>query len=286
MTSGASAAIGAESRVLGVIGDPVRHSLSPLLHNAAYRALGLDISYFAFAVPAGQAGPAISGARALGLLGLSVTTPHKADAARHADQRSALVERLGAANTIVFRAGVALAESTDGIGLVRDVQIACGFSPAGRVCAVLGAGGAGRAVIAALAEAGASSVIVVNREPSRALAAVELAPGVARVGTLQEAVAAELVVNATSIGLSASRVGSGEDPGLALARHLHSGQLVLDLVYRPAETSFLAAAARAGARTRNGLGMLVHQAARQVELFTGHEAPVEAMWQALAGEAR
>ena len=277
-------AVSSSTAVLGVIGDPVRHSLSPALHNAAYQALGLDLLYLAFPVASGEAARAISGARALGFVGLSVTTPHKADAARHADQRSPLVERLAAANTIVFRSGIASAESTDGPGLLRDLRQACDFEVKGKVCAVLGAGGAGRAIIAALADAGAASVLVVNRSLARGAAALALAPQVASIASLEDSAKAELVVNATSIGLLGTSVDRPDDPGVGLARFLHRGQLVVDLVYRPAKTPFLLAAVRAGARTRNGLGMLVQQAGLQVELFTGEPAPLQAMWETVRSQ--
>ena len=156
-------AITASTRYAGVIGDPVRHSLSPTLHNAAYEALGLDVSYGAYEVRNGQAGDALRGAKAMGFVGLSVTTPHKDDVARAADARTRRVELLGAANSIAFRDGVALADSTDGAGLLADLAHACGFSPSGARCAVLGAGGAARAIVLSLADAGATQIRVVNR---------------------------------------------------------------------------------------------------------------------------
>jgi shikimate dehydrogenase len=270
--------IRASTGIVGVVGDPVRHSLSPVLHNAAYRALGLDLIYCAFPVPKGHFGQALVGARALGVLGLSVTTPFKDDAARLCDERSALVERLGAANTIVLSTGVSVAESTDGAGLIADLYNAWGFDPRGRDCSVLGAGGAARAVIAALGDAGARSITVWNRTQERAVSAARLSP-VGHAGSLEEACAGELVVNATSIGL-----GAGADDGAAFAASLSPGQFVVDLVYRPAVTPFLLAAASLRANVRNGLGMLVHQAARQVELFTNERPPIEAMWEAARAE--
>ena len=142
------------TELVGVIGDPVRHSLSPVLHNAAFAALGLDWAYVAFPVARTDVAVALAGARALGMRGLSVTMPHKEAVARAADQRSRAVERLGAANTVVVRSGIAVAETTDGAGLLDDLRENAGFDATGRTCAVVGAGGAARAVVLALAEAG------------------------------------------------------------------------------------------------------------------------------------
>lgn len=271
------------TKFVGVIGDPVSHSLSPRLHNRAYRALGLDLCYGAFRVREGEAPSAIDGALALGFRGLSVTTPHKDAAARHADQRTDEVAKLNAANTIVFDAGVAVAHSTDGIGLLHDLDQHFGFDPNGQSCAVIGAGGAARAIILALARASASEVIVVNRNRSRATAAGALAPDVVRIGTLEEMGNAQLVVNATSLGLG---VPAG-DPDVAatassFAASLHRGQIAIDISYRPARTLFLEAAEARGAQIRNGLGMLVHQAAEQVRLFTGEAAPLAEMWDSVS----
>jgi len=267
------------TRLCALIGDPVAHSLSPLLHEAAYAALGVDLRYLAFSVAPGEAAAALSGAAALGLVGLSVTTPHKDGIAAAADTRSAVVERLGAANTVVFRQGLSVAESTDGPGLLDDLARALSFSPAGARCAVLGAGGAARGVVVALADGGAESVLVVNRTPARARTAAALAGERGRVGEAAELGGVDLVVNATSLALQAG--GEAEALGASLAAALRPGQLAVDLAYHPARSPFLAAAATRGATVRNGLGMLVHQAARQVELFTGGEAPVAAMWAAV-----
>ena len=267
----------------GVIGDPVRHSLSPTLHNAAYAALGLDVIYCAFVVHEGDAEVALAGAKALGFVGLSVTTPHKDAIAKAADQRTHRAEILGAANSVAFKDGASIAECTDGDGLLADLVRACSFRAEGARCAVLGAGGAARAVVLALSDKGASEVAVINRSPERGRIAAALAPDVGRLGALDELSSFDLVVNATSIGL----VGGVEAARVAksFAAGLHEGQLVVDLVYRPSRTEFLDLAAQRGATVRNGLGMLVHQAALQVEFFTGHIAPIDAMWAVVAAEA-
>lgn len=268
------------SVVVGVIGDPVRHSLSPTLHNAAFAALGLDWVSVAFPIAPGALDAALSGARALGLRGLSVTMPFKEPVAATIDRKSPTATLLGAVNCVVVEPDGLVGHNTDGEGLVAALRRGAGFEPAGRRCVVAGAGGAARAVVLALAQAGASEVIVVGRTPARTADAASLAAGVGRTGSPSDARDADLVVNATPAGMAGTSV-AGElppiDPGL-----LGRGQLAVDLVYVPRPTRWLELAARRGAATLDGLGMLVHQAALQIELWSGRSAPVEAMWQAVA----
>jgi len=272
----------AASAVVGVIGHPVGHSLSPLLHNAAFDALGLDWVSVAFSVPAGAAPDALVGMRALGLVGLSVTMPHKHVVAGLVDQCTPVAERLGAVNCVTHTEGRLVGDSTDGAGFVASLR-RDGFDPAGRRCLVVGAGGAARAVVLALAEADALEVVVVNRTPARAEAAARLAGGRGRVGRPSDVAGADLVVQATPVGMAGVETGSEALP--LDASLLHGGQVVADLVYHPLVTPLLAAARTRGARTVGGLGMLVHQAALAVERWTGCEAPVEAMWAAVSAEA-
>lgn len=254
-----------------MIGHPVGHSLSPVLHNAAFEAAGLDWAYLAFDVAPGAAGAALEGMRALGIAGLSVTTPHKDDVARLVDRRSPIAERLGAVNTVVNHGGELVGESTDGQGLVEALRLEQGFDPTGRRCVVRGSGGAARAVILALAGAGAAEVIVV---PGRAVARAEVAAALAgpagRVGPAAEADGADLVVNATTLGMAGGPPDLPFDPAV-----LQPGQVVVDIVYP--DTAFVRAARGRGATAVSGLGMLVHQAAAAFTLWTGHEAPVDAM---------
>jgi shikimate dehydrogenase len=262
------------STVVATIGEPVRHSLSPSLHNAAFRAMGIDWVSVAFEVPATRGGAALQAVRALGLRGLSVTTPHKEEAAAAVDERSARAERLGAVNCVTNTAGRLSGDSTDGAGLLAALARGRGFDPHGRRCLVVGAGGAGRAVVLALADAGAAEIVVLNRDGERARRAAALAGAVGRVGEPKDLADAELVVQASSVGLAEADAWHP----LVDRRHLHTGQLVVDLVYHPARTALLAAAEEAGAATSNGLGMLVHQAALALERWTGADVPVEAMW--------
>jgi shikimate dehydrogenase len=271
----------ASSAVVGVVGDPVSHSLSPLLHNAAFSALGLDWVSVAFAVAPGRIDAALAGVRALGLRGVSVTMPFKEAVAGLVDRTGQTAARLGAVNCVVVEADGLVGHNTDGDGFLESLRRGAGFDPAGRRCLVAGAGGAARAVVLALAAAGASEVVVAGRTPARVAAAVALA-GSARAGTWKDAAGADLVVNATPLGM-AKTAGHDAlapvDPGL-----LGPGTLAVDLVYVPRPTRWLQLAEANGAAVLDGLGMLVHQAARQVELWTGRPPPVAAMWRAVAGQ--
>ena len=273
--------LSAATAVVGVIGDPVTHSLSPLLHNAAFAQLGLDWVSVGFPVPSGSARDALVGARALGVRGLSVTMPHKDAVAGLVDRLSPLAERLAAVNCVTIGDRSTSGDNTDGPGLVAALRRGDRFDPAGSNCMVIGAGGAARAVIAALADAGAAAVVVVNRSPDRATAAAALAGAAGRVGGPEDAPRCRLVVNATPLGMAASG-GTGPsswplDPGL-----IAEGQVVVDLVYHPRVTPWLEAARGQGAVVSNGVGMLVHQAALQLARWTGLDPPVEAMWRAVS----
>ena len=261
------------TRLAIVIGDPVRHSLSPAIHNAGFAACGLDWVFLACEVPEGRVPDALAGARALGIEGLSVTMPHKAAVAEAVDELSPTARLLGAVNCVARHGDRLVGHSTDGGGFVDALADEAGWTPAGARCAVLGAGGAARAVSLALAEAGAAEVAVLNRTPRNAAAAAALAGDRGRVAEAGEIGGFDLVVNATPLGMSGhSGPPTPLDPAL-----LQPGQLLADLIYEPAETALLAAARERGLRAFNGVRMLVHQAARAFELWTGTEAPVEAM---------
>jgi shikimate dehydrogenase len=269
----------ATTSVAAVIGDPVRHSLSPVIHNAAFEALGLDWVYVALEVAAGGVPEAFAGVRALGLRGLSVTTPHKEAAAAACDALAGDATSLAAVNCVVNEAGTLVGHSTDGYGFVAALRDEAALDPRGCACVVLGAGGAARSIALALSGAGAGEVAVVNRTPARAEGAVALLGATGRVvapddvGTTVGA--ADLVVNATTVGM-------GDDGGLPLdPSALRAGQVVADIVYEPRRTPLLAAAEQAGARTLDGLPMLVHQAAIAFELWTGVAAPVPVMLDAV-----
>ena len=284
--------VGAALHVVGVIGSPVADSLSPLLHNTAFAAMGLgkDWRSYAFEVPPGEAPAALDAMQAADVTGLSVTMPHKSDVAKLVDDCSETAARLGAVNCVHRREdGSLFGTNTDGEGFVASVVRGAGFVPQGRRCVVVGAGGAARAVIVALAGAGAAQVAVVNRTRERAVEAADLARPVGAVvaagGRDLDSVlrAADLVVKATPVGMAGTDAADQE--WLVPPEVLRRGQVAVDLVYAPRVTPWLAAARAAGATTLDGLGMLVHQAAAQLALWTGRTPPVEAMWEAAEGAA-
>jgi shikimate dehydrogenase len=271
------------TRLAAVIGDPVRHSLSPILHNAAFRALDLDWVYVALEVGPGGAPAAIEGVRALGIDGLNVTMPHKAAVAAAVDRVTPAADALLAVNTVVRTGGELVGHNTDGDGFVASVVADLDFDPAGRRCVVIGAGGAARAVVRGLADAGAADVVVVARRAGQAEAAAHLGGGVGRAGRVEDVGDADLVVNATPVGMGGPAVGDGATPPDDPAAHpvdptlIGPGQLVVDLVYDPLTTPFMAAARARGAVAANGLGMLLHQAALAFRLWTAEEAPLDVM---------
>lgn len=264
--------ISGRTRVAAVIGDPIEHSLSPELHNAAFAAAGLDWVYVAWPVAAGRAEAAVDAMRVSGLAGMSVTTPHKDAAAAAADERSAAVEALGAANCLVpIGDGRVRAENTDGAGFLAGLHDDAACDVTGRRLGLIGAGGAGRAIAQAAGAAGASAVVVVNRTAARARIAAELAGPVGVVGEPADLAGVDVVVNSTSVGM-------GDDDALPCdPALLHGGQVVVDIVYTPWETPWLAAVRGAGIEAHNGASMLVHQAAIAFTHWTGVPAPVDAM---------
>jgi shikimate dehydrogenase len=263
--------VSGETRLAAVIGSPIRHSLSPAIYNAAFAEAGLDWVFLAFEVSADAVPGAFSGMQSLGIEGLSVTMPCKEAAAAAVDECTDVAARLGAVNSVRLDGGRLVGHNTDGAGFVDSLRLDAGVDPAGSRCVVLGAGGAARAVILALAEAGAREVVVVARNPERAERAAALAGPAGGVGPSESVASADLVVNATPIGMAG-------DPGLPLdPALLRAGQVVADLVYHPLETPLLATARSQGATAHGGLGMLVHQAGHQFTGWTGVEAPLAAM---------
>jgi shikimate dehydrogenase len=270
-----SVPISGVTRVAGVIGDPVRHSLSPVLHNAAYRVLGLDWVYVAFEVPDGATRGALDAMRVLDLAGLSVTMPHKTVAATACDELSADAEALHSVNTVSLAPqGRLVGDSTDGEGFLRSLRDS-GHDPKDATVLLLGAGGAARAVALALGQAGAH-VVVCARKPDAAAVAARLARGTTAAWAERAEVAAEatFVVNATPVGMT---VETDTDVLPVPVESFHAGQVLADLVYHPRETPLLLGARERGAEVVDGLGMLVHQAGLQIERWTGLAAPIEAM---------
>ncbi|MEO8604839.1 MAG: shikimate dehydrogenase [bacterium] len=272
--------ISGHTRVVGIIGDPVAHSRSPAMHNAAFAALGLDWVYVPFAVDAAAVGSAVAAVRALGLAGVNVTVPHKEAVLAHCDALTPLARRVGAVNTIVNRDGRLLGDNTDVYGFAQTLR-ETRQRLRGRHAVVIGAGGAARAVLVALADAGVARLTLANRTPARARALAKRRRGM-RVAVVPLAALAEattladaaVVVNTTSAALSGS-----DFPNLAYDA-TPRGCLFVDLLYGHA-TPFLAGAARAGRRHVDGGAMLLHQGARAFTLWTGRRAPIAVMRAAL-----
>jgi shikimate dehydrogenase len=256
------------TKVAAVIGWPIEHSLSPALHNAAFASTGQDWVYVALPVQPESTSTAIDAIRTLGLAGVSVTMPHKTAMAELLDHVSPAAVALRSVNTVVRRPdGVLEGHSTDGEGFIASLVEATGETPRDRRVVVFGAGGAGRAVVHALGAVGAAGVTVVNRTAASAATAADLAGTRGHVASTSAEIAralrdADVVVNATSVGM-----GSDESP--VDVTLLRAGQVVADLVYHPLDTALLAAARNAGCTVVDGLGMLIHQAALQQQLWTG-----------------
>jgi shikimate dehydrogenase len=256
---------------LGVLGWPVAHSRSPAMHAAAFAALGLtDWTYQLLPVPPELFDETVRALPAAGFAGANVTLPHKLAALALADEASPAARAIGAANTLLFDRGSIRAENTDAPGLLAALPL----DPAGRSALVLGAGGSARAVVWALRQSGAE-VAVWNRTPARAEALVRELGG--RVATGAEP--ADFLLNCTAAGLhEPTRDPTHTFKSLPLnADELGEYACVVDLVYRDAPTPLIEAARRAGAEVVDGLEILVAQGAVSFELWTGRQAPVEAM---------
>jgi shikimate dehydrogenase len=261
------------TRVAGLLGYPAAYSLSPALHNAAYMDLGLDVVYTVFPTKAEHLRDAVAAVRALNLLGVSVTIPHKETIVALCDEVAPAARSLGAVNCIARDGDRLVGHNTDGAGFVSSLRNDLRFDPGGERCVVIGGGGAAKAVIAALAEHGATEVIVVNRSLARAQEAAAVAGATGRTGNASDVPEADLVVNATPLGM----VGEYEGLSPVDASLLRSHHVVVDLVYQPKQTRLLLEAEAAGARVANGLGMLIHQAAAQIEIWTGQRPSIPVM---------
>lgn len=258
----------ASTALCGIVLHPAGHTRSPAMHEAAFRALDIDARYVAFDVPPERLADAIRGARALGIRQLAVSLPHKQAVMSLLDRIDDTAQRIGAVNTVTLRDGLLEGANTDWLGAVRALERDAKL--AGRRAVVLGAGGTARAVIFGLRERGAE-VAVLNRTPERA---EELARelGAQRAAPLEALAALEydVLVNTT-------RVGLGEDASPVAREWLRPGALVMDAVYDPPETRLLRDARERGCRTLGGKWMLVLQAAEQLRLWTGRDAPIDAM---------
>jgi len=277
-----SIAINGATVVAGVTGSPVRHSLSPLIHNAWLAGSGLDGVYVAFSPPPDGFRRLADGFRGGAVRGLNVTLPFKEEALALADRASPAAEQAGAANLLLFESdGRIVADNTDGAGLLAAFrQQAPGFEITARPAVILGAGGAARGAAAALLTAGVGQVRIVNRTRERAdTIADTLGAGIEVLewGELREAlIGSGCVINATSLGLD------GREPLAVSLEGLQSGGVAMDMVYKPLRTAFLARAEAEGFATVDGLAMLIGQAAPAFTAFFGQEPPADVDVRALA----
>lgn len=270
-------AITGTSKVVGIVGGPeqVLRSLSPAIHNAAFEALGLDWVYLPFPVEASEVDRAVRGLPAAGVRGFNVTMPHKLVAAKAVDRLQGLARTTGAVNTVEVRSGELIGHNTDGEGLVRFLERDLGVKIEGASVLIIGAGGAARSAVAALAEARASSITVLARDLSKAEDLRRLAfKSEFRAGSPDGSGAlvshSQIIVNATPVGQV------GEAPIIETGA-IAPGATVVDLVYQPPTTRLVVEARRSGASAAGGLGMLLHQAALAFQIWTGVEPPMEAM---------
>lgn len=272
--------ISARTGLLAVIGHPVGHSLSPQIHNAALRAQGLDYVYLAFDVLPSMLTMAVEGLRAVGARGANVTVPHKQEVLSLMDELDPLAARVGAVNTIVNESGRLVGYNTDVAGFQKALRLLLPDGAEGRRCLVAGAGGAARAVLAALAAEKADEIWVFNRTPARAEALCAAAAGwgarrcepVGREMLSEVGGSVDIVVNATTVGLDPAVKEVPFPVDIVCSR-----QAVIDLVYGPAVTSFVRHAQAQGAATIDGLEMLLMQAASSYRLWTGRDAPLDVM---------
>lgn len=273
-----------KTKVCAVIGYPVEHSLSPVMHNAAFQYLGLDYVYVAFSVPPESLAEAVRGIRGLGIHGVNVTMPHKTSIINYLDELDDGARLAGSVNTILNAGGRLIGYTTDGLGALNALKGA-GSDPLGKKVVILGAGGASRSISFTLANY-ARELVILNRTFKKAISLVEELKGIfgsanVRAGPLSRKVLeeelrdADMLINATSIGM---RPNVNETP---VERDLLHGKLtVFDVVYDPLETRLLREARSVGAKIVDGLSMLVHQGAISFEIWTGVKAPIEVMREA------
>ena len=275
------------TRVVGVIGDPIEHSRSPQMHNAAFAKAGLDYVYVPFHVRPADLGQALAGFKALNVVGINVTLPHKQAVIPYLTSISREAELIGAVNTLTFLADGIHGDNTDAPGVLRALEERGDLSvPVGEDVVVLGAGGAARAIVVAFAIAGVASITIVNRTTEKAIALAEemqqkIGVPMRGMGLTDTQVPAAvrqspLLVNTATVSMDLTQ------PPLISADWLQPNAVVYDIVYTPPVTPLMTAAAERGCQTLGGIGMLIHQGAIAFEKWTGVPPCTETMQQALA----
>lgn len=261
-----------------VIGHPVAHSLSPVMHRAGYKSIGLNAEYQKFDVMPENLGDAVNGLRGLGFSGWNVTVPHKEKVIPYLDSLTVEAQRAGAVNTVKVSAGRLIGHNTDGTGFVRSIQEGMELEP-GKKVFILGAGGAARGIAAALAPLGVH-LHVMNRTVERAAELVESIRAYGGKAELEEwgrgdgISQADCVIQTTTVGLK------NEEFPFPL-QGISTATLVVDIIFNPWVTPFLRSAKEHGCKTLNGAGMLLYQGVAAWEYWLGGQAPVEAMRSAL-----
>jgi shikimate dehydrogenase len=265
------ASLSARTALCGILLHPAGHTRSPALHNAAYAALGIDAVYLAFDVPPAALGAAVAGARALGIRQLAISLPHKETVMAHLDRVDEQARTIGAVNTVTRVGDALVGSNSDWLGIARALERETPL--AGKRAVVLGAGGTARAALFALRERGARAVVL-NRSVPRARALAEEL-GAEHAGGLDElaAIAHDVLVNTTPVGLRS-------DAAPVRAEALRPGSVVLDAVYDPLETRLLRDARARGARPVSGKWMLIEQAREQLRLWTGRDVDAAVMAEA------
>ncbi|MBO8141087.1 MAG: shikimate dehydrogenase [Firmicutes bacterium] len=275
-----------ETAVVGLIGYPVAHSLSPVMHNRAFAQLEMNWVYVPFPVRPEDLEAAVKGLRALSLRGVNVTVPHKTAIVPFLDRLTPAAAAIGAVNTVINQDGYLVGDNTDAIGFVRSLREEADFDPAGSRAVILGAGGAARAIAVGLAESRAARIAIANRTRERARELAELAARLGPETTAlaldspeleEELAAADVLVQTTPLGMA----GAGEAHLPVNENWLHPPLLVCDIVYTPLYTPLLAAAARRGCRIVPGWGMLLYQGVEAFERWTGRPPPIAVMRRAL-----
>jgi len=270
-----------KSRITGIIGSPVEHSISPQLHNTISRCLGLDIAYVPFRVEKHELENAVKGLSALNMLGFNVTLPYKREIIKHLGDVSETALIIGAVNTVKNEGGILKGFNTDADGFYRSFEKEAGMGLNGKRVYMLGAGGAARAIAVKAAEEGAERIYISNRSAHKAIEIANLVydrfgaaaeyvglEGIEAVNAFRDS---EVVINTTSVGMAPN---IDENP-LAPSFEFREGQVAYDVIYAPCETKFLKTAGLMGAKTVNGLGMLVYQGVKSYELWTGVDVPDE-----------
>ena len=275
--------------IVGVFGDPVAENPTGVMQNAAFKALGLNWLYLNFEVTAANLAGAVQGMRAMNnFRGVNCTIPHKVAVIQYLDELAASAQVIGAVNTVRREGNRLIGENTDGKGFMTALTVDAGVDPAGKTAVVLGAGGAARAIAVELALAGARQITVVNRSGERGETLARLvnektpaaAGFVAWQGAYRVPAGTDLLINATSIGLYPDVDAA---PAVDFAT-VTPGMVACDVIPNPPSTPFLRQAAARGARTIDGLGMLVYQGAIAFKMWTGQDAATAVMHQALAAE--